>query len=173
MPERISLTRLNTMPSEDFVRWLGGVFEHSPWVAEQAAVHRPFPAIDDLHAQMVHQIQMAGLEAQLTLIRAHPELAGKAAIRGELTAESTSEQAGAGLDQCSPDEFARLNQLNQAYREKFGFPFILAVKGYDRAGIISQFERRLGLDLEAELQESLHQIFRIGRFRLDALIDAA
>ena len=173
MPERISLTRLNTMPSEDFVRWLGGVFEHSPWVAEQAAVHRPFPAIDDLHAQMVRQIQMAGFEAQLTLIRAHPELAGKAAVRGELTPESTSEQAGAGLDQCSPDEFARLNQLNQAYREKFGFPFILAVKGYDRAGIISQFERRLGLDLEAELQESLQQIFRIGRFRLDALIDAA
>jgi 2-oxo-4-hydroxy-4-carboxy-5-ureidoimidazoline decarboxylase len=172
MTIKLSLAQLNTLPADDFVRALGGIFEHSAWVAEQAAAHRPFAGLDDLHAEMVRQIQDAGPEAHMKLICAHPELAGKAAVRGELTAESSSEQAGAGLDQCSPEEFARLNQLNQAYREKFGFPFILAVKGYDRAGIIDQFERRLGLSSEEEIRESLQQIYRIGRFRLEALIGA-
>ena len=170
MTEKISLDVLNTLPVSDFVRVLGGVFEHSPWVAEHAADHRPFATLDDLHARMVQAIETADDSARMALICAHPELAGKAAIRGELTPESTSEQAGAGLDQCSPQEFARLNQLNQAYREKFGFPFILAVKGYDRAGIIQQFERRLGLSPAQEIQESLLQIYRIGRFRLESML---
>ena len=172
MSQKISLTQINTLPLDDFVRVLGGVFEHSPWVAQRAADHRPYSSLEALHAQMVQQIESAGEQAQMALIRAHPELAGKAAVRGELTPESTSEQAGAGLDQCSPEEFARLTQLNQAYHVKFGFPFILAVKGYDRAGIIRQFERRLGLAPEAEVRESLQQIYKIGRFRLEALIDA-
>lgn len=171
MTTKVSMAALNAMSVADFVRVLGGVFEHSPWVAEQAAEHRPFTGIHALHAEMVRQIEAAGHDAQMKLICAHPELAGKAAVRGELTPESSLEQAGAGLDQCSPQEFAHLTQLNQAYREKFGFPFILAVKGYDRAGVIAQFERRLGLTPAQETLESLQQIFRIGRLRLDALIE--
>ncbi|MBC2770300.1 2-oxo-4-hydroxy-4-carboxy-5-ureidoimidazoline decarboxylase [Pusillimonas minor] len=171
MTTKVSMATLNAMPVEDFVRVLGGVFEHSPWVAERAAAHRPFTSVHALHTEMVRQIEGAEHDLQMKLICAHPELAGKAAIRGELTPESTSEQAGAGLDQCAPEEFARLTQLNQAYREKFGFPFILAVKGYDRAGIIAQFERRLGLTPAQEVQESLQQIFKIGRFRLEALVE--
>jgi 2-oxo-4-hydroxy-4-carboxy-5-ureidoimidazoline decarboxylase len=106
---------------------------------------------------------------QLALIRAHPELAGKAAGRGELTADSTSEQSGAGLTQCTPDEFARLAELNAAYNENFGFPFILAVRGRDRAAILSEFARRVVRDRDAEFKEALTQIARIARLRLDAL----
>ena len=107
---------------------------------------------------------------RLALIRAHPELAGKAAIRGELTADSTMEQSGAGLSQCTAEELARLTALNAAYNAKFGFPFILAVKGYDRAGILHEFERRIQRDVDTEFDEALEQIARITRFRLDALL---
>jgi OHCU decarboxylase len=101
---------------------------------------------------------------------AHPELAGKAAVRGALTAESTHEQAGAGLNQCSPEEFAQLTALNAAYNAKFGFPFILAVKGHDRASILREFVRRIGNDRATEFEEALAQVARITRLRLDALI---
>lgn len=173
MTKQVFLSELNSMPEAEFVRLLGGIFEHSPWVAEGAASARPFASIADLHAAMVRQIAQAGDQAQLKLIRAHPELAGKAAVRGELTNESTSEQAGAGLDKCSPKEYARLKELNEAYNKKFGFPFILAVKGYDRAGIIDQFERRLQLSVEDEKRESLQQIYKIGGLRLKDLVTNA
>lgn len=173
MTKQVSLSELNQLPQADFVKLLGGIFEHSPWVAEGAVSARPYNSVAELHAAMVKQIERAGEQAQLTLIRAHPELAGKAAVRGELTDESTSEQAGAGLDQCSPQEYARLTELNEAYNKKFGFPFILAVKGYDRAGIIQQFERRLQLSVEDEKRESLQQIYKIGGFRLNDLVTAA
>lgn len=173
MTKQVSLSELNQLPQADFVKLLGGIFEHSPWVAEGAVSARPYNSVAELHAAMVKQIEGAGEQAQLTLIRAHPELAGKAAVRGELTDESTSEQAGAGLDQCSPQEYARLTELNEAYNKKFGFPFILAVKGYDRAGIIQQFERRLQLSVEDEKRESLQQIYKIGGFRLNDLVTAA
>jgi 2-oxo-4-hydroxy-4-carboxy-5-ureidoimidazoline decarboxylase len=171
MTKKVPLSELNTMPEAEFVRLLGGVFEHSPWVAEGAACGRPYHSVADLHAAMVRQIEQAGEQAQLELICAHPELAGKAAVRGELTEESSSEQAGAGLDKCTPEEYARLTELNEAYKRKFGFPFILAVKGYDRAGIIQQFERRLLLSVEDEKRESLQQIYKIGGFRLSDLVD--
>ncbi len=108
--------------------------------------------------------------SRLALIRAHPELAGKAAIRGELTADSTMEQSGAGLSQCTAEELARLTALNAAYNAKFGFPFILAVKGYDRAGILHEFKRRIERDVDTEFDEALAQIGRITRYRLDALL---
>jgi 2-oxo-4-hydroxy-4-carboxy-5-ureidoimidazoline decarboxylase len=168
--ERVSLDQLNTCPGAQFTRWLGGVFEHSAWVAEQAAAHRPFHSVDALHETMVDLVRQAQPQVQLALIRSHPELAGKAAVRGELTGASTREQAGAGLDQCSPGEFEQLTELNRRYNEKFGFPFILAVRGYDRAGIIRQFVRRLANDTAAEREESLNQIYRIARYRLDDLI---
>ncbi len=170
MSAAIALADLNAASEEDFVRVLGGVFEHSPWVAQGVASQRPFASVEALHRAMVACIERAGRDTWLTLIRAHPELAGKAAVRGELTPESSSEQAGAGLANCSPEEFAALTSLNQAYREKFGFPFILAVRGYDRAGIIEQFQRRLSLAPDAEMAENLAQIYKIGRLRLDDLI---
>ncbi|MDN0073960.1 2-oxo-4-hydroxy-4-carboxy-5-ureidoimidazoline decarboxylase [Crenobacter sp. SG2303] len=170
MSKTISLQALNDAPVAEFVAVLGGIFEHSPWVAERAATKRPFANMAELHATMINEIEEAGLDAQLKLIRAHPELAGKAAVRGELTDESTSEQAGAGLDKCSAEEFAKLTSLNEEYNAKFGFPFILAVRGYDRAGIIAEFERRTALPVEQERAESLKQIYKIGGFRLNDLI---
>ncbi|MGE4369801.1 MAG: 2-oxo-4-hydroxy-4-carboxy-5-ureidoimidazoline decarboxylase [Burkholderiaceae bacterium] len=170
MISRITLDELNAMPADDFITCLGGIFEHSPWVARQVLDRRPFPSVAALHEAMVDQVRRASARSRLELIRAHPELAGKAAIRGELTHESTREQAGAGLDQCSPQEYETLTALNRDYNQKFGFPFILAVRGYDRAGIIGQFRRRLALDPEQEQQECLEQIYRIALFRLNDLL---
>jgi len=165
-----TIEQLNDMDAPQFVQVLGGIYEHSPWVAEQAATQRPFASADALTAAMRHAVDAAGVEPQLKLVRAHPELAGKAAVRGELTAESTREQAGAGLDQCTPEEFARLQALNAQYNEKFGFPFILAVRGYDRHGIIDNFSQRVENDRDTELRASLEQIHRIAGFRLHDLI---
>ncbi|CAJ0680053.1 2-oxo-4-hydroxy-4-carboxy-5-ureidoimidazoline decarboxylase [Ralstonia mannitolilytica] len=165
-----TLSQLNGMDAAQFVQVLGGIYEHSPWVAEQAASQRPFASADALANAMRHAVDNAGEGPQLALVRAHPELAGKAAVRGELTAESTREQSGAGLNQCTPEEFARLQDLNARYNEKFGFPFILAVRGYDRHGIIEAFAKRVENDRDTELRTSLEQIHRIAGFRLHDLI---
>jgi 2-oxo-4-hydroxy-4-carboxy-5-ureidoimidazoline decarboxylase len=167
---RYTLEQLNSMSDQAFVAALEGVFEHSPWVARQAAVARPFASIEALHGTMAASVEAAGPARQLALIEAHPELAGKAAVRGQLTAESTREQSSAGLGQCSKEEFDKLERLNRTYREKFGFPFILAVRGYDRQGIIANLEARLDSTRENELRTSLEQIYRIARFRLDDLL---
>ena len=172
MSASITLDQLNAMPAASFVATLSGIFEHSPWVAEAAETHRPFGSVAALHADMADVVERAGADRQLALINAHPELAGKAAVRGELTHESTREQSGAGLDQCTQTEFDKLQTLNAAYRVKFGFPFILAVRGYDRHGIIANFETRVNNSHADELRASLDQIYRIARFRLDDLIDA-
>lgn len=166
----LSLDRINTCSGQEFVAALGAIFEHSPWVAEAVAGERPFASVDDLHAAMVAAIDRAGLEPQLALIRAHPDLAGKAALAGELTAESTSEQKGAGLDRLTPDEFQRFHTLNDAYKARFGFPFILAVRGHDKHSILASFERRLDHSQDEETAEALAQIARIGAFRLHDLI---
>jgi 2-oxo-4-hydroxy-4-carboxy-5-ureidoimidazoline decarboxylase len=165
-----TLQQINAMDRAALTRLLGGIFEHSPWVAERAADKRPFVSVEQLHAAMVAEIEAAGLEAQLRLIRAHPELAGKAAVRGELTEESTREQSGAGLNSCSPEEFEKLQRLNAAYNERFGFPFIVAVRGHTRESIIALFEQRLANSREAEIRECLRQIYLIGRFRLEDLL---
>ncbi|CAB3759053.1 2-oxo-4-hydroxy-4-carboxy-5-ureidoimidazoline decarboxylase [Paraburkholderia solisilvae] len=165
-----TLDQLNRISKDAFVAALSGIFEHSPWVADTAAGMRPFASIDELHRKMSRVVETAGEARQLALINAHPELAGKAAVRGELTAESTREQSGAGLDQCTQEEFDHLQQLNAAYRDKFGFPFILAVRGYDRHGIIENFEARVKHNRADELRASLDQIYRIARFRLDDLL---
>ena len=166
----MNISDVNKMDRAAFVSALGGIFEHSPWVADGASVLRPFASIDALHTAMRKVVADAGEAQQLALLRAHPELAGRAAVHGELTADSTNEQAGAGLSQCSPEEFARLQDLNARYNAKFGFPFILAVKGYDRAGILAQFARRVDHDRATEFAESLGQIAKITRFRLDAML---
>ncbi|WP_323118908.1 2-oxo-4-hydroxy-4-carboxy-5-ureidoimidazoline decarboxylase [Burkholderia alba] len=169
---RYPLDQLNTMSPDGFVAALSGIFEHSPWVAEAVAGARPFASVDALHRAMSQAVETACEARRLALINAHPELAGKAAVRGELTEESTREQSGAGLAQCTQEEFDTLQRLNRVYREKFGFPFILAVRGYDRHGIIANFEARVAHTRGEELRASLDQIYRIARFRLDDLIGA-
>lgn len=166
------LDTLNAASREAFVEQLGSVFEHSPWVAAAVIAQRPFADVDALHAAMCKAVRDADADAQLTLIRAHPELAGRAAIRGELTAASQQEQRGAGLDQCSAEEFARLHALNDAYRQGFGFPFIIAVRGHDRHSIMQAMQLRSGNEREAEVAEALQQIERIAALRLaDMLAD--
>lgn len=166
----MTLEDINALDRAAFVAALGSVFEHSPWVAERAHAARPFESREALHSAMAAAMYGAPRAEQLALLRAHPELAGRAAIRGLLTADSTEEQAGAGLTQCSADEFARLNELNARYNARFGFPFIIAVKGHDRAGILAEFARRVEHDPAMEFKEALAQVARIARFRLDALI---
>ncbi len=169
----IPLSELNGNTRETFIRHLGGVFEHSPWVAERAYDRRPFTSREALHAAMLAAVDEAGPEQQLALLRAHPELAGREAVQGDMTEHSTQEQGGSGLLNCSPQEFARLQELNRAYGEKFGFPFIVAVRGLDRAGIIAAFEHRLGNTRQDEMAEALRQIARITSFRIAALVGDA
>jgi 2-oxo-4-hydroxy-4-carboxy-5-ureidoimidazoline decarboxylase len=166
----MTLADVNRLDRAGFVAALGGIFEHAPWVAEAAYAARPFPSVDALHAAMVAAVEASGDERQLALLRGHPELTGRASARDALTADSAREQEGAGLTQCSPAEFARLAALNARYSAKFGFPFILAVKGYDRAGILRELARRVERDRAAESAESLAQVALIARFRLDALL---
>lgn len=170
-----TLDSLNACSAAEFVRTLAGIYEHSPWIPERAAAARPFATLDALKQALQAQVTAAGEEAQLALIRAHPELAGKAAIAGQLTKESTGEQAQAGLNACSPEEYARLQQLNADYNAKFGFPFILAVKGphgrgYTRGEIIATFARRLQNGHSDEMAECLRQIHRIAELRLNDLL---
>jgi 2-oxo-4-hydroxy-4-carboxy-5-ureidoimidazoline decarboxylase len=166
----MTLDQLNALPRAGFTAALAAVFEHSPWIPERTWNGTRYASVDALHAALCATLAEAGENEQLALIRAHPELAGRAAIRGDLTEASTREQSGAGLDRCSPAEFARLHELNAAYGARFGFPFILAVRGHDRAGILAQWERRLGNAPEAERAEALRQIERIARFRLEDLL---
>ncbi len=151
-----------------FVARLGGVYEHSPWVAERAFASGPFASIDELHAAMQAAVMSATAEEKLALIRAHPELLGKLEA-AQLTESSRAEQASAGLDRCTPQQKARMQELNARYREKFGFPFIVAVKGLDWGGIIERMERRLPNAREAEIDAALAQVGRIARFRLESL----
>ncbi len=164
-----ALTELSALPQSQFTARLADIFEHSPWVAERAWDHRPFADLDALHAAMVAAMLAAPETEQLALIRAHPELAGKEAAAGVLTAASTGEQRGAGLDQCTAEELVRLRELNTAYRDRFGFPFIIAVKGLTRHQIMDAIAQRLQNDREIEFRTCLAQIAKIARFRLDAL----
>ena len=142
------------------------LFEHSPWVEARADAR---PSSGDRHADLMAVLYVATPEEQLALIRAHPELAGKAAVDGTLTEASAAEQASAGLDRLTQAEFDRFQALNAAYREKFGFPFIICVRLTDKAGILAAMERRLGNDRDAEIAEALHQIGEIVRLRLEAI----
>lgn len=148
----------------EFVTRFGFLFEHSPWVVERAASRRPFA---DLHAGLMQVVADASEAEQLALVRAHPELAGKAAIDRTLTAESTAEQASAGLDRLTEAEFARFHELNAAYRARFGFPFVICVRLTDKAGILAAMERRLGNDRDGELATALAEVGRIVKLRLE------
>ena len=169
-PAPIFSDELQGLERERFVQLFGGVFEHAPWVAEETFAAGPFDSAEALHRAMVEAMRRAPRARQLALIRGHPDLAGRAAIRGELTAASSAEQAGAGLDQCTPAEFERFRELNERYQAKFRFPFILAVKGKSRREVLAAFEQRLAHSAEAEFDEAIDQIACIARFRLDDLI---
>ncbi len=168
MTERVSLRELSAANRADFTRALDGIYEHSPWVAERAWAARPFASAEALRAALAQTVEQAEPAEQLALLRAHPELAGRAAVRGELTELSRQEQGGAGLDRCSPEEFARLTDLNTKYSRRFGFPFIIAVRGHTRASIIEALAQRLANTREQELTEALRQIDRIAAIRLRA-----
>ncbi len=159
----MELRDLNAMSADSFVETLGGIFEHSPWVARAVVDRRQFADIEGLHAAMVQAVHEAGETAHLALIRAHPDLG----TRLRLSESSVSEQASAGLDRLSPDEFARFTDLNDRYRTRFGFPFIIAVRDHTRTQILEAFETRLENDGIAEVATALAQIARIARIRLD------
>ncbi|UZK66451.1 2-oxo-4-hydroxy-4-carboxy-5-ureidoimidazoline decarboxylase [Sphingomonas sp. M1-B02] len=159
------MTSLNDR--ENFIASYGALFEHSPWVVQRASAMLPLPS---LHAGLMKVVHDATPEEQLSLIRAHPELAGKAAVDGTLTDASAAEQASAGLDQLTQEEFDRFHALNHAYAEKFGFPFILCVRLTNKAGILAAMESRLGNDRDTEIATAIEQIGEIVRLRLEHVL---
>jgi 2-oxo-4-hydroxy-4-carboxy-5-ureidoimidazoline decarboxylase len=157
---------------EEFVERFGSVYEHSPWIAERvwdSGHDATLDGIEALHQRMADTFLAASAEEQLGVIKAHPDLAGRAAVRGELTESSSAEQAGAGLDQCSAEEFHRFTRLNEAYQAKFGFPFIMAVKGSNRHQILKAFEERIDNSPSEEFVRALAEINRIALFRLQQM----
>ena len=168
---RTTLDALNAADAGGFVGIVGEVFEHAPWVAERAAALRPFATVEALHAAMFAQIADAPEVARIAIIASHPELAGKAAQSGDMTAASVAEQGSAGLDRLTPAQFERFAELNRAYRERFGFPFLICVRHYTRALILSEFERRLDRTREEEVDAALKQIFAITRLRIAGRVD--
>lgn len=166
------LQAINDLDQQQFVQQLGFVFEHSPWIAAEAWHARPFAGVAELHAAMCAVMYAAPPDRQLALIRAHPDLAGKAAVAGELTRESRMEQSSAGLDRLSPEEFAAFTRMNAAYREKFGFPFIVCVREHTKDSILANFAGRLAHSRDEEIATALGEIAKIARLRLqDAIAD--
>jgi len=164
-PERIYWA----IERQRFVKALGWIFEHSPWVAERAWRAEPFESVDALHAAMKRQVERATREEQLALLRAHPDLGARAGM----SEASSGEQAGAGLDRLAPAEFARLQRLNAEYREKFGFPFLFAVKGSAKHDILKALEQRVGGTQDEEFRVALDQVYRIARFRLESIFECS
>ena len=160
------------MSDSDFVARYGGIYEHSPWVAEQVQELLD-GSVDTEHLArlMADCVDNASRERRLELVCAHPDLAGKAQISGDLTVDSSVEQASAGLDQCTPDEYARFQALNSSYKNKFGFPFVMALRDSSRIQILAAFETRLGNDADLEFETALAEIHAIARLRLQALED--
>ena len=165
----LTLTRVNAMTPQAFVAEFGGVFEHSPWIAELAFAGRPFESVAALHGAMVDAVRGAVRHRQLALLNAHPELAGKEAQIGALTQSSSAEQVSAGLNALNREEMEIIARSNRQYREKFGFPFIIAVRQHTKHSIFSEFQRRLANEADTELAICLDQVFVITRLRLDNL----
>lgn len=167
----MNLSALNAMAASRFAAALGEVFEHSPWVAESAYAARPFANIEALHRAMLAAVDEAGSDRQLALIRAHPELAGREAVAGELTSDSTGEQGRLGFTALSRAELTAVADINQRYRSKFGFPCIVALARHaNRATVIAEMERRIANDADTERRIALEQIGYITRARLDRLL---
>jgi 2-oxo-4-hydroxy-4-carboxy-5-ureidoimidazoline decarboxylase len=166
----VTLADLNRANPADFAAAIGDAFELAPWVAEAASAKRPFATVTDLHAAMMGAVRAQPRDKQLGFLRQHPDLAGKAARAGAITEDSKREQASVGLDALSDEEFARFHRLNDAYKAKFGFPFIVCVRRHTRDSILAQFERRLANDLEAEFATALQEVLYITRLRIAAKV---
>jgi OHCU decarboxylase len=163
----VTIEELNALDRPAFTAALGWIFEGSPWIAERVWRLRPFSGIEQLHAAMTAAVTDATQDEQLALLRAHPDLGARA----RMSEVSTGEQSAVGLDQLTSEEFERLHRLNAAYREKFGYPFLFAVKGSDKHQILEALESRLTRALQQEFDEALRQVYRIARFRLQELTD--
>lgn len=171
--QSLTIDQINRLEQPQFVAALGFVFEQSPWIAAETWQARPFADLRQLHAAMCTVMRSASSQQQIALIRAHPDLAGKAAIAGTLTAESTREQASAGLNQLTPEEFAEFTRLNGAYRNRFGFPFVICVREQTRRSILDHFVARLEHTPEQEVATALDEIAKIAWLRLgDAVAQA-
>ena len=162
----MTIAELNLLDRSGFVEAVGWVFEHSPWVAERAFDARPFANLDALHAVMTEQVENATFAESLALLQAHPDLGARA----RLSPASTEEQAGAGLDSLTPGEFEQLHRLNAAYRNRFRFPFLLAVKGSTKHDVLRALQARIQSSPEEEYREALRQVYRIARFRLEDIV---
>jgi len=169
----VRLEQLNAANTDDFVAALTSIYEHSPWVAAAVAGQRPFASLASLNAAMAAAVHAASPAQRLALIALHPDLAGKGARTGNITAESKSEQGGAGLDRLSDTEYALFQRLSDAYRQKFHIPFIVCVRRHTKESILRQYERRLQNAPEAELETALNEIFRIAALRLNDRVKAA
>lgn len=165
-----TLAELNGLSKQEFVRIVGPVFEHSPWIAETTWDRRPFASRAALHHSLCNTVEKAGEAHQLKLIRAHPDLVGRAALNGTLTRASTSEQASAGLDTLSEEEIAVFQKQNAAYQARFDFPFVICARQNKKAAILAGFERRLNNSRGQEIKTALEEIFKIADLRLQDLI---
>jgi len=170
---KVALADLNAADDAGFMAALDDVYEHAPWVAQAASRQRPFVTLTALHNAMMAAVRAAPADQQVALIKGHPDLAGKAARAGAMTVDSKAEQASAGLDRLSETEFAQFHRLNNAYREKFGIPFIICARRHSKDSILQQFERRLQNSAAAETDTALGEIFRIAALRLDQRLEAA
>lgn len=174
MPAQITLAKLNRLDRDSFVAAVGHCFEHSPWIAAEAWALRPFGGLEELHAAMVGVVERAGEERQLALVRAHPDLAGRVALAGELTAASAGEQAAAGLTALSAEELARFTAYNESYKARFGFPFVICARENKKDAILAAFPLRLANEREVELQTALAEVGKIAWLRLrDAVAEGA
>ena len=167
---KYSIAQLNSLSREEFVRVVGPVFEHSPWIAEATWDQRPFASVDVLHEALCETVARAAEMKQVQLIEAHPDLVGRAALAGTLTPESNREQASAGLGQLSPDEIALFQKNNAAYREKFGFPFVICARLNKKEAILKGFETRLKNTRPREIKAALEEIGKIAGLRLIDLV---
>jgi OHCU decarboxylase len=165
-----TLAQLNQFKRAEFVRVVGPVFEHSPWIAEVTWLEKPFGDLEDLHRELCETVKTSGEAQQVALIGAHPDLVGRAALAGTLTRESTGEQASAGLNQLSPEEIRMFQKQNAAYKNKFGFPFVICARLNKKDAILKGFERRLQNPREQEIKSALEEIFKIAELRLRDLI---
>jgi 2-oxo-4-hydroxy-4-carboxy-5-ureidoimidazoline decarboxylase len=164
------MAALNRLAPAEFVRVIGPVFEQSPWIAAEAAGRRPFSTPAQLHGALCETVRAAPAEQKLALIRAHPDLVGRAAMAGALTAESAREQAGAGLNQLSPEEMTLFGRHNAAYRDKFGFPFVICARLNKKEAILAGFAGRLPNSRTQEIQAALEEIFKIADLRLRDIV---
>jgi 2-oxo-4-hydroxy-4-carboxy-5-ureidoimidazoline decarboxylase len=164
-----TVSQINQFDQEQFVRVIGLLFEHSPWIAEATWLKKTFANVEALHAGLCDTVKVAGELKQLALIRAHPDLVGKLALAGQLTKESTNEQASAGLGKLSPEEINLFQKQNAAYKEKFGFPFVICARLNKKEAILAGFEQRLKNTRAEEIQTALTEIFKIAKLRLSDL----